>query len=269
MQVAHDFVSESELLYAQLRPLADDAFAEPTLFKGWSINRVLRHLHFWNYAADLSLKEPAQFDALMKQLGERAAASKDMSAVAEALESEFADGAAGQTLCALWRGYYRPMGLRFAESDPKTRVRWAGPDMSVRSSITARLMETWAHAQAVYDVLGAERELKDYIKNIVVLGINTFGWSFRVHGRAVPPSKPYLALTAPSGALWEWHDPSEQDYIKGKAEEFCQVVTQCRNIADVGLEVQGEIATSWMAEAQCFAGGPETPPAPGARRKKA
>ena len=268
MQVAHDFVSESELLYALLRPLADEDFAAPTLFKDWSINRVLRHLHFWNYAADVSLTKPEQFDALMERLTRNSADAKNMSAAMQAVEEEFADGAEGQTLCALWRGYYRPMGLRFAESNPKTRVRWAGPDMSARSSITARLMETWSHAQAVYDVLGKDREAKDYIKNIAVLGVNTFGWSFRVHGHDVPAAKPYLALIAPSGALWEWHDKSESDYIKGAAQDFCQVVTQCRNIADVALEVKGETATRWMAEAQCFAGGPETPPPPGARRKK-
>ena len=280
MQVAHDFVRESDALHALLRPLDDAAFAEATLFKGWSINRVLRHLHFWNYAAHLSLTEPAQFDNLMGQLtkksagrgsrgSKKAAANADMSAAMEAMETQFADGAEGRLLCDLWRGFYRPMGLRFAETSPKTRVRWAGPDMSARSSITARLMETWSHGQAVYDALGAEREAHDYIKNIAVLGVNTFGWSFRVHGHEVPETPPYLALTAPSGAVWEWHEKSESDYIKGPAQDFCQVVTQCRNIADVGLEVRGEVATRWMAEAQCFAGGPETPPPPGARHKKA
>ncbi|HCD17768.1 MAG TPA: TIGR03084 family protein, partial [Rhodobiaceae bacterium] len=30
----------------------------------------------------------------------------------------------------------------------------------------------------------------------------------------------------------------------------------------------GPIATDWMSKAQCFAGGPETPPAPGTRFTK-
>ena len=53
--------------------------------------------------------------------------------------------------------------------------------------------------------------------------------------------------------------------IEGSATEFCQVVTQVRNIADTRLKVAGEAATRWMAIAQCFAGPPETPPAPGSR----
>ena len=63
-------------------------------------------------------------------------------------------------------------------ADPKKRVKWMGPDMSARSSITARLMETWSHSQALYDALGIIRENKDRIKNIVVLGNNTFKWCY-------------------------------------------------------------------------------------------
>jgi hypothetical protein len=31
------------------------------------------------------------------------------------------------------------------------------------------------------------------------------------------------------------------------------------------LRVTGSVATDWMSKAQCFAGAPETPPAPGTR----
>ena len=53
--------------------------------------------------------------------------------------------------------------------------------------------------------------------------------------------------------------------VEGRAVEFCQVVTQTRNVADTTLRVVGEPARRWMAIAQCFAGPPENPPAPGAR----
>jgi hypothetical protein len=55
--------------------------------------------------------------------------------------------------------------------------------------------------------------------------------------------------------------------LEGRATEFCQVVTQCRNIADTSLKVSGDVARQWMAVAQCFAGPPQDPPAPGVRRK--
>ena len=140
-----------------------------------------------------------------------------------------------------------------------------GPDMSVKSSITARLMETWAHGQAIYDILGIVRKNQDHIKNITVLGNNTFKWCYTVHGKKVPSIVPHLKLAAPSGEIWTFNDVSNDDLIEGNAEDFCQVVTQVRNIADVNLNVVGEIANEWMSIAQCFAGPPEQPPKPGAR----
>ena len=60
-------------------------------------------------------------------------------------------------------------------------------------------------------------------------------------------------------------EENTESLIEGDAVEFCQVVTQTRNIADTGLKATGEAAAKWMAIAQCFAGPPEEPPAPGAR----
>jgi uncharacterized protein (TIGR03084 family) len=140
--------------------------------------------------------------------------------------------------------------------------------MSVRSSITARLMETWAHGQAVYDVLGQVRSDTDRIKNIAVLGINTFGWTFANRGIAVPAAIPTVRLTAPSGAIWVWGPPVADNLVEGSAVEFCQVVTQVRNLADTTLRVVGATAMHWMSIAQCFAGPPEDPPAPGSRFRR-
>lgn len=74
-----------------------------------------------------------------------------------------------------------------------------------------------------------------------------------------------MRLTAPSGGIWEWNAPNERNRVEGSAVEFCHVVTQGRNIADTNLDVTGETTSRWMAMAQCFAGSPEEPPAPGQR----
>ena len=76
---------------------------------------------------------------------------------------------------------------------------------------------------------------------------------------------PQVRLTAPSGEQWAFGEASSADCIEGSATEFCQVVTQVRNIADTSLRVVGPTATRWMSIAQAFAGPPETPPAPGTR----
>jgi uncharacterized protein (TIGR03084 family) len=76
---------------------------------------------------------------------------------------------------------------------------------------------------------------------------------------------PFVSLTAPSGEVWTYGEPSVVERIEGRADEFAQVVTQTRNIADTQLMVKGPVATQWMGFAQCFAGAPENPPAPGVR----
>ena len=103
------------------------------------------------------------------------------------------------------------------------------------------------------------------IKNIAVLGVKTYAWTFANRGVEVPGAQPYVRLTAPSGDIWDWGEPDETNKVEGSALEFCQVVTQGRNIADVNLTVVGGPAVAWMAIAQCFAGPVNDPPAPGHR----
>ena len=81
----------------------------------------------------------------------------------------------------------------------------------------------------------------------------------------VPDVVPYVHLIGPSGAVWEWNDPSEVECVRGDAVDFCHVVTQGRNIADTALEVTGPVASHWMSIAQCFAGGAVDPPPAGSR----
>ena len=97
------------------------------------------------------------------------------------------------------------------------------------------------------------------------LGVTAYGWTFINRDLPVPDPAPYLRLTAPSGAIWEWNADNATDCVEGSATEFCQVVTQTRNVADTQLRVSGEIATRWMSLAQCFAGSVNDPPAPGER----
>jgi uncharacterized protein (TIGR03084 family) len=261
IQQAIDFRDESDALFAILDALDDPEWARKTQFKRWTINDIVAHLHLGNYLADLSLKDSEAFAGFMRGL---AAASKPGAGRLDATHA-WLDGVRNRELLYRWRDFYREMADRFAVADPKRRVKWVGPDMSVLSSITARLMETWAHGQAIHDLLGQERIAADRIKNVAVIGINTFGWTFTNRGLPVPADRPHVRLTAPSGATWEWHQPDERNIVEGDAVEFCQVVTQTRNVADTKLKVIGESANAWMSIAQCFAGPPENPPPPGTR----
>ena len=258
---AFDFRAESDTVFALLDSLEEHDWSRTTQFKDWTINDVLAHIHLGNYLADLSLQDSRAFLDFIRAFGRTS--TKGASRLAAT--HEWLDGLCNRALLQRWREFYTAMADRFADADPKLRVKWVGPDMSVRSSISARLMETWAHAQAVYDVLGKQRRATDRLKNVAVMGINTFGWTFRNRDLPVPADPPYVRLDAPSGEVWEWNPPQDENAVRGQALEFCQVVTQVRNIADTSLQVRGDTAQSWMSIAQCFAGPPENPPAPGTR----
>jgi uncharacterized protein (TIGR03084 family) len=261
LQQALDFQAEGDDLLALLERLNDDDWQRRTQFKHWTINDVVAHLHFFNYAADTALQDPEAFGSLMREL---TAASKQ-GIPHLVFTHAWLGGTRNRRLMARWRDFYREMADRFRAADPRTRVPWAGPTMSVRSSITARLMEAWAHGQAVYDLVGETRNETDRIRNVAVLGINTFSWTFANRGMAVPPNMPYVRLIAPSAGVWEWGQADQENCVEGSAVEFCQVVTQVRNIADTKLKVVGPAAVAWMSIAQCFAGPPEEPPRPGTR----
>lgn len=259
---ADAFQAESDALLALIAPLSDAQMNAPTAFKSWSVNDILCHLHAWNMAALWSLTDEARYTAFVNI----ALPAITKLGSFNAFERAYYKGISGSAMRDLWREGVAQTAQGFGSADPKARVNWVGRSMSVRSSITARLMETWAHSQAIYDAMSAQRSDQDYIQNIVVLGVNTFGWTYAVNSLPTPDAMPYLTLTAPSGAIWTYGEPQTDNTISGTATAFCQVVTQCRNIADVPLKVTGPIASQWMSIAQCFAGGRHAPPAPGMRR---
>ena len=261
MQQAEDFRAESVALAAILEDLPEAEFHRPTLFKNWTIDHVLGHLHLFNAAAEASLQGAGAFASFIEPV------VKDMEKGKSILECQFPwlDGISGRALFDAWREGAESCADAFAQVDPKERVKWIGPDMSALSSITARQMETWAHGQSVFDLLGLKREEQDRVRNIAHLGVATFGWTFVNRKEEVPTPAPYVELTGPSGAVWCWNEPQRDNAVCGHAVEFAQVVTQTRNIVDTSLQVTGNVACNWMAQAQCFAGPPVTPPAKGQR----
>ncbi len=251
LQQAQDLLEEGTELKILLESLAPEDWERPTPFKNWTINHVVQHLHGSDKMAVLSVKSREEFETSIKD--------------PEFVQSTFHPTQTGQTLLNDWWKLFEEMCQRLGECDPKRRLAWFGPDMGAMMFTTARQMETWAHGQDIYDLLKKPRSNTDRLKNIAVIGVRTYGWTFANRQMEAPGESPYVKLTAPSGNIWEFNEPSDSNYIEGDAVEFCHVVTQGRNIQDVNLTVVGEPAEKWMAIAQCFAGAPEDPPAPGIR----
>ena len=246
----NDLRIEGRELYKILDTLEDDAWERPTPFKDRTVNWVVQHLHDADRWAYHSITDPDGFRAWVKD---------------RSRSTEQPEPLKGRPLVERWINYLEGLCDKLGDVDPDLRAPWFGPDMGIRMMATARQMETWSHGQDIFDLLHLPRSNTDRIKNICHIGVRTYGWTFVNRELAIPDPTPYVSLASPSGATWEWGEPSRQECVKGSAVEFAHVVTQGRNIADVNLEVTGQNATRWMEIAQCFAGPPETPPPPGHR----
>ena len=269
MREACDFRDEVAALAALLDRHGQPALSTRTQFKGWTVEDVIGHLHLFDVAALLSLDDhrdgtdrfPAFFAPIARCLAQGGSL---LDFQRTWLPTQPAPS--GPALLDAWRLTANALARRYAETDPKARLPWAGPSMSARSSVTARQMEVWAHGHEVFDALGETRTEHDRLRNIAHLGVATRAWSFEVRGLPVPEPAPLVRLAAPSGAVWTWNeDAPDGERVEGTALAFCQTVTQTRAFADTGLIATGAGAVAWMENAQCFAGPPETPPAAGTR----
>src|ERR1700722_16144767 len=245
-----------------LATLDETDWQRATLFKDWTVNDIVQHLHESDLMAAASVAGPEPFARLRSEIQSlRDGGMSRLQATRHRLGL-----LTGKQLLERWRAQVTDLSDSVSALPPNARLTWYGPDMGVRMFATARQMETWAHGQAIYDLLGETRTATDRLRNIAEIGVRTYGWTFANPSRGGPGPAPHVRLTSPTGAIWQWNDPTPDNAIEGDALPFCQVVTQTRNIADTDLRVTGEPARIWMDLAQCFAGPPEDPPAPGTRR---
>jgi len=253
-----DLAAEYDALVGVLETLTDEQWDIDTPAERWRVRDQIGHLAFFDEQATIAVAEPARFQA------ELADSLKDLASFGARTE------AIGCTLTAApllvrWRKANAAMGAALAEVPDGSRLPWYGPPMSLRSFVTARLMETWAHGTDIIDGLhnagvDATRRDGDRIASICHLGTITRGWSYTVRGRETPSSDVRVELTLPSGAPWGAGPEDAAEVVKGPAVDFCLVVTQRRNVADTNLDVHGASAAEWMSIAQCFAGAATLPP---------
>ena len=250
-----DLVAESGELRAVLEPRSASDWTRPTPAAGWTIVDQVTHLAYFDDVTLLSITDPDQFRRDADALASDGDDYPDRVAAAH----RHLDGDALRTW---FRASRQGLLDAYARCDPATRLPWFGPDMGVASSVTARIMETWAHGQDIADTLGVRPEPTPRLRHIAHLGVRTLAFSFQLRGRPVPKLPVRVVLAAPGRDAWSWGPPEATDTVRGPALDFCLVVTQRRHAADTALELTGPVATEWMTIAQAFAGppGPGRPP---------
>ncbi len=245
-----DLEEETAVLDAMLRPLCDDEWARPTPSPSWSVRDQVTHLAYFDDAATLAATDQEAFVTQAEVLVREHAPDFPAWVAREYRSLTVGEG----------RAWFRRARARllssYAPLDGRTRVPWYGLTMSAASLLTARLMETWAHGQDIAAALGVDYPQTERLRHVADLGIRTREFSFAVRGATAPDVAVRVELTAPDGTTWVWGDEGAPDRVRGRAVDFCLVMTQRRHVLDTGLDVRGESAKSWLEVAQAFAGAP-------------
>jgi uncharacterized protein (TIGR03084 family) len=250
--LAEDLTAESGVLRDMIADLSEDGWRTPTPADGWNIGDQISHLAFFDDAAIESATDPQGFAAEM----ERAFTVGDLTPddVAERYRKQ-----SGAELLGWFDVSRRRLIKVFSELDPALRLPWFGLPMSAASSLTARIMETWAHGQDVADALTLVRQPTARLRHIAHIGVRAMPFSFAANGLEVPTEPVRIELTAPDSSLWTWGPEHAANRVTGPAHDFCLVVTQRRHRHDTAVRAHGHVASQWLAIAQAFAG----PPGPG------
>ncbi|MGE0600332.1 MAG: TIGR03084 family metal-binding protein [Dehalococcoidia bacterium] len=251
-EVVEDLAEEQRALERVLERMKPKDFEIPTHAPGWAARDQVAHLAHFDEAATLAIEDPETFATYFRQ-----PQNSEQAYLARAR------GLSAPELLDRWRNNAAALRRAAANLDPSRRVPWAGPAMSGVSFLTARLMETWSHGLDVVDVVGIERPDTDRLRHVAFLGVRARPYSYTNRGMEPSRTPIRVSLVAPSGALWELGDDTDENLVRGAAADFCQVVTRRRHIADTDLEVVGTVAEEWMGIAQAFAGPPGAGRQPG------
>lgn len=247
-QLLADLKDESSNLQDLLNSLGEGQWDQPTPAEGWAVRDQVSHLAYFDDVAFLALTDTTAFQRTADSLRAKGPNFPDL----------VADEHRGRPYTDLheWLNTSRARLLNtLAGDDSRRRIPWFGPDMSVASAATARLMETWAHGQDIYDAFGVSHPFGPGLKSIAHLGVTTFGWAFRLNELSVPDDPVRVELSSPNGnGPWVWGPPDAVNRVSGRAEDFVLAVTQRRHWTDTALVVEGPVAAQWMSVAQAYAG---------------
>jgi uncharacterized protein (TIGR03084 family) len=248
-QLLTDLQAETTVVDEVISDLSDAEWGRETPAVGWTVGDQVTHLSYFDDVTVLAAADPAGFRPEAEHLE---AHGPDFARYIAAGHKELPPA----ERLAWFRGARSQLIETLSCLDARTRLPWFGPDMSVASAVTARLMETWAHGQDIADALAVDHPPSMRLHHIAHLGVRTFGFAFELHGMDVPATPVRVELVAPDGSMWCWGESGATDLVAGSALDFCLVVTQRRHLLDTSLMARGPVAAQWLVVAQAFAGPP-------------
>ena len=242
-----DLESEQDSLDQVVADLDQATWRLATDSPGWTIADQISHLQFFDARASLAMNDPDAFAVDRRLI---------ISSAPRDLSVELGRRVSGVELFQAWRLSRLALIDAAQKVDPTVRVPWYGPSMAVKSFLTARLMECWAHGEDIAQAVGVLRTPSARLKHVAHIGVGARAFSLMINQLPEDSRSIRVELTAPGGELWTWGDETSDQRVLGEALDFCLVVTQRRALSDSQLTVVGDSATTWMRIAQAFAGAP-------------
>ena len=249
--LCQDFLDERQALRELLSDVDESAWQRPTPAPDWTVLDQVAHLAWFDQAATMAIEDPAGFRE------QRASVAADIDGFVRDLVERHRSLSGAQALA--WWDQTGPQLVAVARSAGGShRIPWYGPDMTVASAITARIMETWAHGQDVADAFGVHRPVTRRLEHVAFLGWRAIPYAFGAHQLPVPDHPVRVDL---DGCRFGPDDAT--NVVRGSLLDFCLVVTQRRHPADSDLTAIGPVARAWLPIAQAFAGPPGAGRRPG------
>jgi uncharacterized protein (TIGR03084 family) len=227
-----------------LRSLTPEQWRAPTPAQPWDIRDQVTHLaDFDEVAFDTATGGPRQINEEAVKIGfdeyTEWARRKGLDKSPDAMFEWYSGN--GARLRAMFR----------AKPDPKERVPW-GLGMSVRTLVTARLMEHWAHGLDIRAAVGLSPNASPRLKSIAFLVYSAMPYAFQV-ARVTPPQRTLRVELAYEGETWTFGPEDADDLITGDALEYCLVgVQRLKHTEAATLKPTGPLAEMALEHARAY-----------------
>lgn len=236
--------AEQEGLVRTLSRLAPQDWRLPTPAEPWDVRDQVTHLaYFDDVAVDTATGGPHQINEEAQRYG--------FDTYTETVRRTGLDRGPDEMLQWYTHNARRLREMFLSKKDPRERVPW-GLGMSIRTLVTARLMEHWAHGLDVRAAVGEPVVASPRLRSIAWLIAQAFPYAFSVAQVEVPARTLRVELSF-GDEVWTFGPADAEDAITGDALEFCRVgVQRLEHTEAKTLVARGPLAELALAHARAF-----------------
>src|ERR1700730_18486741 len=181
-ELCDDLIAITADLEGRLEGLDERSWHTSTPAEGWDVTDQVSYLGYFSEATTMAWTARERFRPEREEL------RADVDAFTATIAARYHDWP-GDKLLAWSREARVAMVDALGALDPSLRVPWYGPDMSAASSVTARVMETFAHGQDIADGLGVPWAPAPALPHVAYLGVRAIPNSYRTRGLPVPETE--------------------------------------------------------------------------------